>query len=75
MSLTMSERVSLFVRCDNPNCGQGVEKLLAWLIIRNTMTCPNCGGAIDLQAGDNGLAIQKLAEMCASLDAALDKLA
>ena len=74
MGLSTSERVALLIRCDNPDCFQGVEKLLSWLIIRNTMPCPSCGSVIDLQGGDNGLLIQKLAETCASIDASISKL-
>jgi hypothetical protein len=75
MSSTMSDRVSLIVRCDNPDCGQGIEKVLGWLITVNRMACPHCGSTINLEGGYNGLAIQKLAQTCASIDAALDKLA
>jgi hypothetical protein len=74
MPLTTSECVSLFVFCGNPNCLQGVDKPLAWLVIRNTMTCPSCGGVIDLQSGDNGLRIQKLAQTSASIYTSLGKL-
>ena len=74
MGLSTSERVGLLVRCGNADCGKSVEKPLAWLVVRNSMECPACGGAIDLQSGDNGLRIQKLAQACASIDADLGKL-
>jgi hypothetical protein len=74
MGLNTTERVSLIIRCDNPDCGQGIEKLLAWLITVNGMSCAHCGGAINLESGDNGLRIQKLAQACASIDASLSKL-
>ena len=71
MPLTSAERVSLIVRCDS--CGEGIEKLLAWLVSVNDMTCPHCSGAINLKTGDNRLRIQKLAEACAGIDASLSK--
>jgi hypothetical protein len=74
MGLTTSECVSLFVFCGNPDCRQGVEKALAWLITENRMACPSCGAVINLESGDNGLRIQKLGEACASIDAARSKL-
>lgn len=74
MGLTTSECTSLFVFCENPDCGQGVEKLMAWLIVTNRMPCPICGGPINLESGNNGLRIQKLAQTCASIDADIGKL-
>ena len=71
MPLTSAERVSLIVRCDS--CREGIEKLLAWLVSVNDMTCPYCSGAINLKTGDNGIRIQKLAEACAGIDASLSK--
>jgi len=73
MGLSTSERVSLFVRCDNADCGQSVQKPLSWLIIRNSMACPSCGSEINLQSGDNGTSIQVLGNACAGLDAVLSK--
>jgi hypothetical protein len=73
MDLTTSEVVSLLIKCDSPSCGQASEKSLAWLIIHNTMSCPSCGAAIDLQSGDNGLRIQKLAQACAGIDISIGK--
>jgi hypothetical protein len=75
MPLTSSECTSLFVFCHSPDCRQGVQKPLSWLIIHNSMPCPSCGAPINLESGDNGLRIQKLAETCASIDASLSKLA
>jgi len=74
MPLTMIERTSLFVFCENPECRQGVEKLLAWLIVTNGMPCPGCVRPINLESGDNGFRIQKLAKACASIDAEMNQL-
>jgi hypothetical protein len=73
MGLDTAERVSLIIRCDNPDCGQGIEKLLAWLVTVSCIACPYCGGSINLESGDNGLHIQKLAQACASIDASLSE--
>ena len=71
MGLSTTEVVSLLIKCENPACNQASDKPLAWLIVHNTMTCPACGSSINLQTGDAGLRIQKLAQACASIDISL----
>ena len=73
MGINTASQVYIIVRCDNRSCGQGIEKQLAWLITVNRMPCPACGNTINLESGDNGLRIQKLAQTCASIDADLSK--
>jgi hypothetical protein len=73
MGLSTAERVFLFVRC--PNCEtKSVDKPLAWLIGKDEMICPNCRALINLESGDNGLRIQKLARTCAEIDQSISEL-
>ena len=74
MVINTADNVSLAIQCSNPSCGQSVHKPLGWLITVNRMPCPECGEIINLESGDNGLRIQKLAQACASIDASLSKL-
>ena len=63
--------VSFAILCEK--CGQRTPKVIAWLTVHNQMACAQCSAAIDLSAGDNALAIQKLAHQCADLDTAASK--
>ena len=65
------DRVTVRVRCSNPECGDLIEKPLGWLIAAGTLTCAYCSTVIDLKRGENGLVIQKLAEACTAIDSSI----
>jgi hypothetical protein len=62
-----SRLVEFGVLCEK--CGKRTAKSIAWLTVHNNIPCSDCGNVIDLTAGDNAVAIQKLAQQCSELDA------
>lgn len=72
LNMGTSKSVSVSLQC--PHCREKSQQVLARLITKNRTRCPNCSGVIDLETGDNGLRIQKLAQACQEIDAAISKL-
>lgn len=71
MPLSIMERTFLLINC--PTCLQANEKPVSWLISKNDMPC-HCGARIDLMTPDNTILIQKTADNCSAIAAALDQL-
>lgn len=73
MGTNMSANVLVRLPC--PHCGKTFEELLTRLVMKNSIACPSseCGLTINLEAGDNGLRIQKLAQACSEIDVAISK--
>ena len=71
MPLSTAETTYIDIRC--PNCTQHTQKLLAWLVLKDNMTCKGCGAFIDLKATENRILIKEFADLCARMDATFGK--
>ncbi|MBI4725365.1 MAG: hypothetical protein HY765_10420 [Rhodomicrobium sp.] len=72
MPLSTAETTYLNIRC--PVCCQHTRKPVAWLVLKDKMTCMGCSSVIDLKSADNQGLIKDAAEYCARMDATLSKL-
>ena len=61
-----AELILLKLRCPAPQCVHQFQKVIADLVDRTTVTCPSCGGAIDIQ--EHKRAIEHISVTAAQLD-------
>ena len=67
MPLSTAETTYLEIRC--PACAQPTQKPVAWLVLKDNMTCKACSAFIDLKAAENRIIIKEFAELCSRMDA------
>lgn len=71
MPLITAETTYLEISC--PNCTQPTAKSVAWLAVKDNMTCKGCSAFIDLRTPENRLLINEFAELCSRMDATLGR--
>ncbi len=69
--MNTSRNLTYGITC--PHCSHNTPKTIAWLVVHNEMTCANCVAVINLQSGNDAIAIQELAQKCTSLDTTFTK--
>jgi hypothetical protein len=67
--LRAAEKLTVTLHC--PNCGQGIEKTIAWLAENSTVSCEvkGCFGALSLKRPDIRVQIEELSDVCERFDA------
>ena len=68
---TVADTVFLALKCQSKGCGKTFQEPLTRLIPASVVPCPYCGVPLDVQSRNNRFRIQRLAEECARMDAAL----
>ena len=72
MPLATAETTYLEICC--PSCAQHTPRTVAWLVLKDNMTCKGCSAFIDLRTAENRILIKEFAELCSRMDATFGRL-